>query len=183
MTAPDDPNQLVAATQTLAERVHELGQKIALSEESQREIKAHQAEIQSQAKQQAKNVAAIAEGNRRQRRWIRVQAVCGVLLLGGLIWLWNVAAAANDAASGVRTNAVTNCQNSNQARQGTLRLWLGIIDAPRPKGSPARTEEQQQQIADLRLFVEQLFQQRDCQNLDRQYPLPELPDSLKPRSE
>lgn len=174
MTASEDPAQLVAATQTLAERVHELGEKIAISEASQREI-------QSQARQQAINVTNIEVAAKRQRVWIKVQAVCGVLLLGGGIWLWNVAAAANNAADGVKTNAVTNCQNANEARKGTLRLWLGIIDAPRPEGSPARTKEQEQQIADLRQFVEQLFRPRDCTHLGRTYPLPDLPDSLKPR--
>lgn len=175
MSESEDPTRLVAATQTLAERVHALGKKIEISEKSQREI-------QSQARQQAINVTNIEVAAKRQRVWIRVQAVCGVLLLAGGIWLWNVAADANDAADAVKTNAVTNCENTNESRKGTLRLWLGIIDAPRPQGSPARTEEQEQQIADLRQFVEQLFRPRDCKHLDRPYPLPELPDSLKPRS-
>lgn len=176
MTASDDPNQLVAATQALADRVHELGAKIALAEESQREIKAHQVEIASQAKQQALNVRNI-------RRSTRVLAVCGILLLVGFIWVRNVADDANNAAAAVKTNAVKNCENTNEARKGTLRLWLGIIDAPRPAGSPARTEAQEQQVADLRQFVRELYQQRDCNDPSRTYPLPELPDSLQPRSE
>lgn len=182
MSEPD-PNALVPAVQELAERVHGLAERVALSQQAQREIKAHQTEIQAQAVQQGLNVAAIAEGNKRQGRWIKVQTAVIVALLAGGVVLWNVAVTANHATDAVQSTAVKSCQNTNEARKGTLRLWLGIINAPRPQGSPTRTEAQEQQIADLRQFVEQLFQPRDCHNLDRTYPLPELPDSLKPRSE
>lgn len=150
---PETVRELTKATRDLGLEVHDLGDKIRLSEKALKQ----------------------------QRAWIRVQAVCGVLLLCGFLWLWNVAATANHATDAVQTNAVKSCQNANQSRKGTLRLWLGIIDAPRPAGAPSRTPEQQKQTADLREFIEQLFQPRDCQNLDRDYPLPELPDSLKPK--
>ena len=159
---PETVRELTAATNTLAAEVHALTDRLRKSE-----------------KENAKQAEILKD----QRRWIKVQAVSIAAILAGGFWLWNVAADANNAADAVQTSSVKNCQNANQSRKGTLRLWLGIIDAPRPAGSPARTEEQLQQVADLRQFVRELYQERDCEDLNRTYPLPELPDSLKPRSE
>lgn len=122
------------------------------------------------------------DATRRQQRWIVATWALTALVLAGLIFTWSLYQQIQDAVDVNEANAVTSCQNANESRVGARRLWLGIIDAPGPDGKPVeRPPAVQAQVNDLRSFVEELYQQRDCSDLGREYPLPELPDSLKPK--
>lgn len=157
-----DPTDLVGATNRLTEKVNELAAQISLS-------KANQATL-------AANQTALSAANHKQRNLTRFVSLLLVLTIGALGYTYTL-------ASDLKQNAVAGCKNSNESRLGAERLWVGIIDAPKPDGTPERPPEVQKQVDDLRSFVNKLYQQRDCDHLGKKYPLPELPDSLKPRGQ
>lgn len=171
---------LAVAVETLANRVQELAQKTALSEQSQRELRAHQVEIQAQAKQQAKNVADIAKTNAWQGRAIKFGAGIIVALLIGSFILWHVAVTANHATDAVKENAVTSCQNANQRTAGQRLLWNTLIGKSLELNREAGASKKDiQYLIDLQSLEQSLFQKRDCSDPGRKYPLPPVPSSLR----
>lgn len=71
-------------------------------------------------------------------------------------------------------NAVTNCENANESRSASKGLWdyvLSLLEAGNPNPTPAQTEF----VVDFRQYVGKVYQQHDCSDLGKKYPLPPRP--------
>lgn len=88
-----------------------------------------------------------------------------VLALGGWLWIQNAE---------INSNQVTNCQNANETRGGQRALWDFIVDVS-VQSNPDATPAVQQFYTDLQVYIHDLFANRDCSNLDKEYVLPDPP--------
>lgn len=84
----------------------------------------------------------------------------------------------NDSAK----NAVVNCQNANESRRATLRLWTFLFDTS--LSNPNVGAQQRQNIEAVEQWIAKLYAQRDCSDLSRKYPIPPPPviTPVTPRS-
>jgi hypothetical protein len=76
----------------------------------------------------------------------------------------------------IERNAVTNCENANQSREVQRNLWNGIFNAPRDPDDPPRSATEDKNIGLLLGYINTAFQERDCDDLGREYPAPEFPE-------
>lgn len=120
------------------------------------------------------NVLALTERldtSRKMARRTRILALAVaalVLVFGATGWAqWE---RATDAIEETQANAVQNCENANQARAANLQLWTYILSL-----ASADSPKETQQIADLKAWITVLYAQRDCSDLDREYPIPPAP--------
>lgn len=72
-----------------------------------------------------------------------------------------------------RDNAVTSCRNANDSREAQRLLWTFILDAGAANND--RTPEQKETARKFRVWIGELFADRDCSDLSKRYPLPPPP--------
>jgi hypothetical protein len=93
-----------------------------------------------------------------------VMAIGGILIItfGLLSWYWN---------DRLHDIAYTNCINANDTRQQQRELWAGIVS-----NSTAETEKERVALAKLNDHTNYVFQDHDCNQLDKRYPPEPFPD-------
>jgi hypothetical protein len=71
------------------------------------------------------------------------------------------------------TNAITNCENANETREASRTLWNFVLDLSlaRKDGSPERVAY----LEEFRTWIGEVYAERDCEDLSREYPLPPPP--------
>lgn len=116
------------------------------------------------------SVGHLREYSRRSRRLIWLTAVGLTLDLALSIALVFVAVQANNASNRAteatssaaqnRQNARIACEVGNQARVVQIQLWTYVLDLA--KKSPNQTPAQQQQIAQFRVYLQEVFAPRNC---------------------
>jgi hypothetical protein len=129
---------------------------------------------------------------RASRVVIRIGAIFIALLVVGFVWLWQVAADAEDAATTAAETAAaldetvvelkdtqaeitevqkTGCENGNESRRATREFWLGLV-----LQSASESPEEARALRLLRDHVNIVWAERNCDDLNKEYPLPPFPD-------
>lgn len=72
----------------------------------------------------------------------------------------------------VRETQKQNCINTNEARQGNLVLWKVILAANAAKQTPA----QKRQAVLFNTWIDKLYAQHDCNDLNKKYTIPPPPN-------
>lgn len=122
----------------------------------------------------AKDEASRIERQARRTRWLaRVVAVLVVACLAGVAVSLYLAAKVRETAETNKANQVTACENANFSRQANRALWAFVLDASAAR--PDQTEQQRELIADLRVWIGELYQDHDCSDLNRKYTIPPAP--------
>lgn len=70
-------------------------------------------------------------------------------------------------------NAKTTCLNSNQIREAQSKIWGFVYESN--KSDPETTEHDRQAIERLEKYTNEVFAQRDCNDLSKKYKLPPPP--------
>jgi len=84
------------------------------------------------------------------------------LIIGGVAW---------HAQSEVQHGQVQNCRNSNATREGQRLLWQTFIGLLVQNGDAHTKANGAAFVA----WTNLVFQEHDCSNLSKQYPLPPVP--------
>lgn len=71
-------------------------------------------------------------------------------------------------------NAVTNCENANETRKANRTLWNFVLDLSQSGNSDA-TAQEVAYLEQFRAWIGKVYQERDCTDLGREYPLPPPP--------
>lgn len=69
-------------------------------------------------------------------------------------------------------NAVTSCENSNEARGASKALWDYVVSLLEV-GTPSA--DQTTFVGEFRDYIDKVYQKHDCDHLDKKYPLPPAP--------
>lgn len=80
----------------------------------------------------------------------------------------------DDAVKKVSTSAVVSCQNANETREANLALWNFVIDLS-VAGQKKTDEKTIKYLQDIRAWVGKVYQDHDCNDLDKKYPIPDPP--------
>lgn len=72
---------------------------------------------------------------------------------------------------GSETDAVTACENANESREASRKLWYFVVDLASQTAPPERVTY----LGEVRDWIGQVYQPHDCQDLSRKYPLPPPP--------
>lgn len=145
----NDPNELLAASRDLTNRIDRLG----------------------------KNLTITQEANRRQRTWIIATWCLIGAVVGALAFTFSLYQTVKAAVAVNEANAVTNCQNANESRRGNSVRWNYVIDVN--LSNPKVTDEQRAYLETVRTWFNKLDAARDCSDLGRKYALPDPPPILK----
>lgn len=79
---------------------------------------------------------------------------------------------AQRAIDGNSANAIQSCQNANETRAANLQLWNTILSYIRASSDPATDEK----LGELQAWIAVLYQPHDCDDLSREYKIPDPPD-------
>lgn len=71
-------------------------------------------------------------------------------------------------------NAVTTCQNANETREASRTLWNFVLDLSSARNVDA-TPAEVAYLEEFRDWIDTVYQERDCTDLSRKYPLPPPP--------
>lgn len=80
----------------------------------------------------------------------------------------------------VHDGQVVTCENANKTRAGQRTLWGFLFDATFEQNKnidPA----QKKFLTDFRAWIDELFKAHDCNDLGRDYPIPQRPAIPKPK--
>ena len=103
-------------------------------------------------------------------RWVLLLAMIsliGVFATG--ILLFQV----RDAVDTNEQNAITTCKNANETRKANAVLWNFVLDVSEKNNTGDETTTAY--LEAIRGWVNELYAPRDCNNLDKEYPIPEPP--------
>ena len=96
--------------------------------------------------------------SQRRMKWvIATLAAVIVALVGGGVWLAEVA---STATQNTETQRLT-CESGNQARAAQRQLW-GYLFELSAQQNPDQTAEQKAQVAKFKAYVDTVFADRDC---------------------
>lgn len=100
-------------------------------------------------------------------RGLLVLALMQAVLLGGAVYLYDQ----------IKDQQVISCQNANETRKGQRQAWDFIIDvsAGDEQGNPAELAV----LQTIRTWLHDVFAERDCSNLGKEYEVPPPPDVEK----
>lgn len=73
-------------------------------------------------------------------------------------------------------NAVVNCQNDNDMREGNKILWLFVLAISNRQNEPPPSKEQQLIVEKFRAWITELYEPHDCSDLDKKYTIPQPPE-------
>lgn len=156
----DDLHDLVGATGTLSNRVDDLTKRI-----SAKEI------LAKRTKDLTDDNKKLAEKTHNFAKWAIGGAILAlassILSLAGWVKTGNTVEQ-NSA------NAVINCQNANESREANRQAWQLVIQNSSNNGD--RTPKQVLNSQKFSDWIDQLYQQRDCHDLSRRYPIPKAPE-------
>lgn len=163
-----ESNDLRAEVLELARAVSSNTEALEQSEEQQEENRrlSRRANLNSIAAVVGAVVAVIA---------VVVAIVVGVRASNAAAEAKSAAEQAKAAQQAVTDAQVKNCQNANETRKGQASLWDFIIDTS-IKSNPDAPEIVTKFYDDLRVYVHDLFAQRDCSDLTKTYDQPKAPD-------
>lgn len=147
MPKDDDQPEVIKVTETLSEKVQRLIDTVTIS---------------------TRQLLFLKIGG------VVLAGVIALMLLGG-VWLWTVAQDAKEATEANERTAVVNCQNANESRRAQVVLWDFILAASGRDDEEPRTAEEEQFREEFRDWIHALYAERDCQNLDKKYKLPDPP--------
>jgi type II secretory pathway pseudopilin PulG len=155
----------------LTDRIADLVEKVRVSEEQQ--------ERTETLAKEAKTLATKLD-DQRKILWgaVAVIAVLLVMVIIGAFEYQDQQTAIQGAVDANQDAQVTSCENANKTRASQIYLWETIIAqsaARRDPGEPPPTEDELQYLEDFQTFIRKIFAERDCENLDKEYPLPEAP--------
>lgn len=71
-------------------------------------------------------------------------------------------------------NAKINCENANSSREANRKIWTLVVNAS--ANDPNRTPQDIQNAQAFQHYINVLYQPRDCNDLDRRYPVPDPPE-------
>lgn len=104
--------------------------------------------------------------NRFLIRW-NIAATIIILMLTAVVTIVAVQVTEN------RQNAKLVCQIGNESRAAQVRLWGYVLDAS--SANPELTPAQKTLIAEFRIYIGQVFAQRDCNDLSPHVVTPTPP--------
>jgi len=120
----------------------------------------------------SEQVVAMVKIVKRDRRLIRglaISVALDILLSIGIAFIAVTATSAKSQAEEAQDNARVSCLAANETRLAQIQLWDYVLSLASP-GS--QTPAQKAQIEQFRIYVAQVFAQRDCDNLASIPPLP-----------
>lgn len=79
-----------------------------------------------------------------------------------------------EAIAEAQSNAVTSCENANETRKANRALWGFVIDLSLA-GNKDATPQEIAYLGQVREWVNKVYQDRDCGDLSKSYPLPPPP--------
>lgn len=144
MIGDDEPRDLVAVAQALASSMDGLAEQVGTLN----------AQVEAQE--------SYGRRNRRMIWWLVVSLLFDVVLTAVIATVAVQANRASDQAAQVKSQQVSTCLASNEARANNKKLWDYVLAATPTK---PRTEEQNEQVRDFRAFVDKTFAPRDCSKI------------------
>lgn len=135
--------------------------------------------LTAQAEELSQNVADLNESvmrwssyglrNRHLIWWLGgvvVMVVAILVVLGFVVAQVNAtsdeARKATSVAAQNKQNAKVSCLVGNESRAGQVRLWNYVLDAA--SATPGQPPAQKKLIADFRVYINEIFAPRDCDN-------------------
>lgn len=110
----------------------------------------------------------------RQNLIIAIGCLVLALVIGGGVWLWRLNENLEDANKELASSQVINCQNANNTRANQRILWDFVLDVSNDAGP-----EEAAILESIRTFIHDLFAERDCSDLTKEYRTPVPPDIEK----
>lgn len=71
-------------------------------------------------------------------------------------------------------NAKINCENANSTREANRKIWTLVVQAA--NNNPQRTPKDIKNTEAFQDYINKLYMPRDCNDLDRRYPVPDPPE-------
>jgi hypothetical protein len=100
--------------------------------------------------------------NRRMIWGLVVSLLLDAILTVVIVTVKVQANRASDQTAQVRTQQITTCVSTNEARALNVQLWEYVLTIP---PSQQLTEEQKKRISDFRVFLRRTFAPRDCSKI------------------
>lgn len=100
--------------------------------------------------------------------FISLVAIVGLILSGYLIYQ------NSQNAQVVALNARINCENANDSRAANKKIWTLVVESS--KSDPNRTPRDVENSEAFQRYINKLYEPRDCNDLDRRYPIPDPPE-------
>lgn len=69
--------------------------------------------------------------------------------------------------------AKINCENANDSREANRKIWTLVVQTS--SNDPNRTPQDIQRAQAFQDYINKLYAQRDCNDLDRRYTIPDPP--------
>lgn len=118
----------------------------------------------------SKETARLSEANRNLTHWaLGLAALCLVSIAGtGYVVLEN------------RENDKVQCMNANESRKAQIAVWDYVLGYELADGSEAQAPAETEMSKTILPYMHKIWAQRDCDNLDKQYILPDPPTPPPP---
>ena len=75
---------------------------------------------------------------------------------------------------------VVGCQNANEMRAAQLAVWDFVLGYELADGSDSQAPAETEMSKIILPYMHEIWKQRDCNDLDRPYPLPDPPTPPPP---
>jgi hypothetical protein len=124
------------------------------------------------SEQQTEDTRVLANRNARHTKWLWSATAVLVLIVVGMSV---VVGELRDLAEANKATQVKSCENANESREVQRTLWNGIASAPDSPNEPPPSATEVRNIELLLEYINTAFQERDCNDLDRDYPAPSFP--------
>jgi hypothetical protein len=151
-TSSDGEQQQV---QTLAEEA----QKLAVAVEK----------LNDDMSEQVVALSKVVKHDRQLIKGLVISVTLDILLSIGIAFIAITATSAKSQAEEAQDNARIGCLAANETRIAQIQLWDYVLSLASPS---SQTPAQKAQIEQFRIYVAQVFAQRDCDNLASIPPLP-----------
>lgn len=112
--------------------------------------------------------------NRHLIRWLAVSLIVEALLIVAVAVLAVQASNATSAAARNEQTQQATCRAGNDSRAANHNLWNYVLELS-AAANPHPTPAQQDAAAKFRVFIDEVFQPRDCAHLDRHVTVPTVP--------
>lgn len=112
--------------------------------------------------------------NRRTRMLTIVACIIGFISMVGLCAAGYLLYQNNQIIKVNALNAKINCENANDSREANRKIWTLVVEQSARNDN--RTPKDIQNSLAFQDYINKLYQQRDCNDLDRRYKIPDPPE-------